>query len=370
MEKLPERVAGGAPESPAKSVLGRGGSIVRQFAGARETNGARFVAMNEVAGQRPGFVMDFIVVLNSASNFTFDDATTYHVTGNVWMTGNTVFEAGTVLKFSTGGKVSLYDGTVSGAGAILTSEHDQSAGESVNSGSQSGRYGVSYLSFYYIHAKPTLSNFQFRFANEAVESYTDEVYFYNARFVACDRAIAAYYTAWELAYSTYCVVPTTFYDYGNSALTVTGFFWEDCQYFDSDADGFSDGFELTHFGTFNQTPATDYDGDGLANGWEWDHFGTFSQNGSGDYDQDGWTNLQEQNAGSDPNSIVFDPQFADDHFSGNTAGFTVDLRKGVPASIAILVDSSNFAGAAWNPYVANGSVSLGGTDGGKQVWIG
>ena len=47
-------------------------------------------------------------------------------------------------------------------------------------------------------------------------------------------------------------------------------------------------------------PSGDSDGDGLADEWEILHFGNLTESGAGDADSDGWSNLAEQDLGTDP----------------------------------------------------------------------
>ena len=120
----------------------------------------------------------------------------------------------------------------------------------------------------------------------------------------------------------------------------------------------------------------DLDYDGLPDWWELRHFGNLDQVGSSnqgdnwDYDGDGVSNLAEFNAGTDPNTIVFDVQFNNLRVNGNTANGTFNVLKGVPDQMAVLLDSTNFASATWVAYNSNFSVSVGSTDGPHDVWIG
>ena len=89
---------------------------------------------------------------------------------------------------------------------------------------------------------------------------------------------------------------------------------------DSDADGLSDFWEATFFGSLDQTAADDPDADGLTNTeeqdlgtdptyndgdslpdtWEMAYFGNIDQNDEDDPDNDGLSNLQEYQLGTDP----------------------------------------------------------------------
>jgi hypothetical protein len=78
---------------------------------------------------------------------------------------------------------------------------------------------------------------------------------------------------------------------------------------DTDGDGLVDyledsngngTFESPDLGNFH---SLDSDGDGLPDGWEIRHFGNHTQSPNGDPDGDGWSNLQEYQNGTDPNSV-------------------------------------------------------------------
>lgn len=77
---------------------------------------------------------------------------------------------------------------------------------------------------------------------------------------------------------------------------------------DPDGDGYSNEQEETA-GTNPTTlqRQTDMDGDGLVDSWEMFHFADLDEVASGNPDSDSGTNLQEQNAGSNPNSAASKP---------------------------------------------------------------
>jgi hypothetical protein len=137
---------------------------------------------------------------------------------------------------------------------------------------------------------------------------------------------------------------------------------------DTDDDGLTDGDEVFVHQT-NPNDA-DTDGDGLSDGWEWNHFGNFAQNASGDYDNDGVNNGTEYTKGSDPNTIHFSTLFDNLRVKSSSATGAVTVLDGVPAKLAVLVDSTNFAAASWATYSSAFVANLGSTDGLHQVWVG
>jgi len=114
----------------------------------------------------------------------------------------------------------------------------------------------------------------------------------------------------------------------------------------------------------------DTDGDGLDDTWELTHFGDLNQFASGDYDSDGISNLDEFNAGSDPNTILFYTHFENLRIGGHSAHGTNVAYRGVPAKMAILLDNPDFGTASWTSYNSNFSVYLGSTNGEHKVYVG
>ncbi len=110
--------------------------------------------------------------------------------------------------------------------------------------------------------------------------------------------------------------------------------------------------------------------DPIADWWEFVYFGNLDQATNGDYDNDGTNNLTEYQNGTDPNKISFSFSFPNQYVSTNIVTAVVTILGGVPSSIAVLVDSTNFASATWTNYTPNITVNLGSTQGPHDVWIG
>ena len=119
------------------------------------------------------------------------------------------------------------------------------------------------------------------------------------------------------------------------ARGATNFYW---LLLDSDADGLADDWELNYFSGLAQGATNDFDldtfnnlaeftagsnptnvlstplnidADGLPDAWEIANFGSLAQTGSDDPDTDGYTNLQEYNAGTNPNNAAATPADTD-----------------------------------------------------------
>ncbi len=114
----------------------------------------------------------------------------------------------------------------------------------------------------------------------------------------------------------------------------------------------------------------DSDCDELPDGWEWEHFGNLDQGMEEDYHEDGASNLEEYHAGTDSNTILFYTLFDNLRVSGNVATGSVTVLKGEPARMAVLVDNTDLASAAWVSYSASFTANLGSTDGPRTVWLG
>ena len=97
-------------------------------------------------------------------------------------------------------------------------------------------------------------------------------------------------------------------------------------------------------------PQLDSDGDGLLNGWEQQYFGDpISAIAPADPDHDGANNLQEQAAGTDPNSAGSVLKFIDIKPSG---GQVVLTWTGGQSARQIL-KRANQPGGPWNPIYTN-----------------
>jgi hypothetical protein len=112
------------------------------------------------------------------------------------------------------------------------------------------------------------------------------------------------------------------------------------------------------------------DPNGTLAAWQIRYFGHIGLDPNNDYDNDGVNDMQEFQNGTDPNKISFSASFPNQYVTTNIVGGVITILGGVPSDIAVLVDSTNFTGATWNPYSSNVTVNLGSTDGAHDVWIG
>jgi hypothetical protein len=144
---------------------------------------------------------------------------------------------------------------------------------------------------------------------------------------------------------------------------------------DTDGDSLSDVFEL--LASHSSPDSNDTDGDGLLDGWSWTHFGHATglesdhTGATNDYDGDGASNLDEQTAGTDPNTISFTLSAANQYVRANPAPLLARVVTGIPFKVVALVDSTNFASAIWVDYSSsNLAVNLGAAEGWHDVAVG
>lgn len=139
LQALPVSATGGASIVSADSVLHKVSAsrllpLVRTAQSV--TNTIRFAKAESY--RVPGVVWDYNIV-NSQSNFTFRGDTTYYVSNSVNLSGTTIIEAGSVIKYDTNYNCSVNIlGTVHCKTgpyrpAIFTCVNDATVGESINS---------------------------------------------------------------------------------------------------------------------------------------------------------------------------------------------------------------------------------------------
>ncbi len=114
----------------------------------------------------------------------------------------------------------------------------------------------------------------------------------------------------------------------------------------------------------------DSNSNGIPDWWEWENFGDLNQTASGDYDGDGVNNGMEYTNGTDPNTISFFITPANQYSSNALTLLQVGIIAGVPSSMAVLVDNTNYASATWIPYASNLVANLGSVQGWHKVYVG
>ena len=103
--------------------------------------------------------------------------------------------------------------------------------------------------------------------------------------------------------------------------------------------------------------------------WFWEYFGTVNLSDV-NLDSQGNTLLYDYQNGLDPNIITFSVSVTNLYVNFDPVPVQLNILGGVPASMAVLVNSTNFDSAPWQPYTPDFTVALGPTDGVYNVWIG
>ncbi|MEI7940523.1 MAG: hypothetical protein WCK27_27915, partial [Verrucomicrobiota bacterium] len=104
--------------------------------------------------------------------------------------------------------------------------------------------------------------------------------------------------------------------------------------------------------------------------WQLANFGVTGVPAGGDWDNDSVDNLTEFLQGTDPNKIRFSVSVDNEYVNFNPVPVQLSVSAGVPASISVLVDSTNFATASWTGFNPNPTVNLGANQGWHDVRIG
>lgn len=108
---------------------------------------------------------------------------------------------------------------------------------------------------------------------------------------------------------------------------------------------------------------------GIPDWWEWQQLGTLTLASNADFDCDGYDILFEYEYDLDPNKIQFSFNLLDPHV-GSTVVLPIEILCGAPSSMAVVVDTNDFAGAAWTAFSSNPIVNLGTNEGSHYVWVG
>jgi hypothetical protein len=104
--------------------------------------------------------------------------------------------------------------------------------------------------------------------------------------------------------------------------------------------------------------------------WFYYYFGTTALSDT-NLDSQGNTLLSDYQSGTDPNIIQFSIEVADNYVNTSYPNLQLNITAGVPSCCAVLVDSTNFAGANWTTYTSSTvTANLGTLQGWHDIWIG
>ena len=165
-----------------------------------------------------GFVMDYLTVNSSLTNYTFQGDTTYFLSGPVILYGSSTFDGSTVIKnatnasisFGMGGGASINWNSSAYCPIIFSAKDDNSVGEAVtgSSGSPIGYYGSPVINLSGLGGPITLSNARFLWAATAVLNSFSTVYLYNCQFVNSQYGLNSYYGKFYLRNTLFANVLT------------------------------------------------------------------------------------------------------------------------------------------------------------------
>jgi len=142
-----------------------------------------------------GFVLDYIAVNSSQTNFTFQGDTTYFISGIVNLFGTNTFEGGSVIKFATNASISLAAPALFKTGIyhplVLDSKDNNTLGDLISgsTGNPTGYYANPALSFTGSGSQQ-LSNVKISYAQTAIASSAVALTVNNAQLVNCGAGIS------------------------------------------------------------------------------------------------------------------------------------------------------------------------------------
>jgi len=109
---------------------------------------------------------------------------------------------------------------------------------------------------------------------------------------------------------------------------------------------------------------------GALGSWELEYFGYIGLDPNSDPDNDGNNLLYDYNNGINPNILSFSLSVGNQYVDTNIVDGTITVLGGIPSTMAVLVDSTNFASAVWMPFDTNITINLGSNPGPCDVWVG
>ena len=161
---------------------------------SRDSDKSILVARADRAG-RKGYVIDYLI-LNTITNTTLKGNTTYYVTNTAILSGVTVIEGGTVVKYAKSAQVKL-QGTVKCQTspyrpAVFTSKDDNSIGEPISgsTGNPATNYPAS-TALYVDNNQTDLKHIRIAHADQAIYYDSDTGYPADERHYSGHNTLAA-----------------------------------------------------------------------------------------------------------------------------------------------------------------------------------
>jgi hypothetical protein len=173
------------------------------------TPATKAMQIASVSPKEEGFVLDFD--LQSGTGIVLLGDTTYHVSGTVNLT-NAVIEGGTVVKYNRGTRLNLVGPvqclTEPYKPAVFTAVDDNSVGESIGTGSPTGRYADCALS---LGLGGALKYVNIRYAKDAIYCGNNNYSVSHAQLLFCDNGFHSETANFTAGNILMCQVATNFY---------------------------------------------------------------------------------------------------------------------------------------------------------------
>ena len=173
---------------------------------------------------RRGFVLDYVTVNSSLTNYTFQGDTTYYISGPVVLFGTNTFEGGTVIKYAPTNSASVTcSGTINSPGsaykpAVFTARDDNSVGEMIagSTGNPTNYYAAIALRLNG-GTGVAMQNLRFSFAQTALAlSGSSSNVFSHVQMVSCQNGINATNAVFSLRNALFWNVRTNFAGNGST----------------------------------------------------------------------------------------------------------------------------------------------------------
>ena len=171
---------------------------------------------------KKGFVLDYIAVNSSMTNYTFQADTAYYISGATYLYETNTFEGGTVLKYATNASLNFDSSSAINWGGsayrpvIFTAKDDNTVGDNVSgsTGNPIGYYANPALNFNNLSTPTTLSNARILYATLAVSTSASDLYIYNFQFAKCLSGFNGVDSSLYLRNNLFADVLTNLSEYG------------------------------------------------------------------------------------------------------------------------------------------------------------
>ena len=158
--------------------------------------------ISTTGSEKRGFVMDYVEINSSQTDFTFQGDLTYFIGGEYNLSGTTTFEGGTIIKLDGNGQIDIdADGSIvcktgQYRPAIFTSVNDNSEGETPSGSSGVPAYGDVIIFLNINTTNATLHDLRFSYSIVSMDqcwgSPPAMLDLWNCQFMNVDIAIYAY----------------------------------------------------------------------------------------------------------------------------------------------------------------------------------